>query len=187
MCKAPLKYISALWHRNGGGHPNESRDCTVRALSLAADIEYKDAHVIMELAERRVLHGANMVQGLDVAEQLGMLQYRKIQLRPRRVIGFDGMFSNDGDALFTENDLRDPRAKLREGYQNTWAKGNCVYYSQPQRSITLSLLIKKLPKGRYIVCSHDHAFALIDGVVHDSAPVGLSTRVRLCYQIMEAQ
>ena len=137
----------------------------------------------MELAERRVLHGANMALGLGVAEQLGMLHFRKIQLKPRRT--YDG--TSGSSPLFTEDELRDPRAKLREGYQNIWVKGNCVYYSQPQRNITLSLLLKKLPKGRYIVCSNDHAFALIDGVVHDSAPVGLSTRVRLCYQIMEAR
>lgn len=186
MREAPLRFVSASFQRRAGGHPNESHDCTVRAISLAAGIEYKDAHAIMELAERRPLHGANMAVGLVVAQELGMLQFRKIPLRP-------SVFTRDREdqmgrdaALFTATELKNPRAKYREGFQDTWVLGRYVYYTQPQRQITLSLILKKIPKGRYILCSNDHAFAVVDGVVHDSSPIGLNTRIRLCYQIVEA-
>jgi hypothetical protein len=180
---ASLRLVNADYQRRVGGHPNESNDCTVRALSLASGIDYKDAHVVMELAGRRPLQGSNMASGLSVAEELGMLHFQKIHLRAR-FFAAEATYSSN-NALFTKEELLNPRAKRVPG-RDVWTVGRYMCYTQPQRQITLSLLLKKLPKGRYIFCTNNHAFAVVDGVVQDGGPIGLSTRIRLCYQIVEA-
>lgn len=50
-----LKFICSDGGR-GQSHPHEQRDCTVRALALAADIPYTKAHMLLKKAGRRDGH-----------------------------------------------------------------------------------------------------------------------------------
>jgi hypothetical protein len=185
---APFQYVDAQRQRNRGGHPNESRDCTVRSLALAANIRYEDAHAAFELGGRHSLHGAMPSCGLEVTRELGIIQFRKITLRPEH-LDADGTIGND-EPLFTREELKNPRAKFHprtaSGIGGYWSLGQYCYTSHPSRRITLGMLLKKLPKGHYIFATIDHAFAVIDGVVHDSQHIALANSIFLCYQIMEA-
>jgi hypothetical protein len=48
----------------------ERRDCTVRALAIAAEIPYADAHAALELAGRKHGQGARMVEALAKLQPL---------------------------------------------------------------------------------------------------------------------
>lgn len=53
------------------------------------------------------------------------------------------------------------------------------------RKESLASFIKTHPKGRYVVCKRGHAFAVIDGVAHDSHESGCGSRsiVKFAYQV----
>lgn len=48
---------------------------------------------------------------------------------------------------------------------------------------TLNKFIAAHPKGTFVCCSRRHAFAVIDGVVHDQGAVGGKTRVLWTWRI----
>jgi hypothetical protein len=53
-----------------------------------------------------------------------------------------------------------------------------------EHRMTLSALIRKHPKGRFVVVKRGHAFALIDGVAHDMGPVGGRTKVWQYWEVL---
>ena len=55
---------------DAGRSLGERRDCTVRALAIAAQIPYADAHAALELAGRKHRHGVRMVDALDELQAL---------------------------------------------------------------------------------------------------------------------
>jgi hypothetical protein len=51
---------------------------------------------------------------------------------------------------------------------------------------TVLQFLKAFPKGRYYVCRNGHAFAIIDGVIHDWARgTGIRSRIVRCFKIKE--
>jgi hypothetical protein len=66
-----------------------------------------------------------------------------------------------------------------------WLRGRYCYGSQPYRRVTLAMVRKKFLKGRYLLATNDHIFAMIDGVVHDGRPQALACSIVECYQILE--
>lgn len=114
---------------------SESKDCTVRAICIAAGIRYADAHACCELAGRKLNRVFFSQKGLNVAKTLGLLDY----------------------------DVVPPL----------------------QGTYTLSEVLKLYNRGRYVVEGRHHAFALIDGVVHDMANynIGLNTKIESVWRI----
>lgn len=160
-------------------NPDESRDCTVRALSAASGMSYDDAHICMELAGRRRNHGAHTGGGLRVAEQLGFLKYKHIPLRPRKVMtGRCYEVSEVLPGLFSESELSTP--SNRDGI---WIRGQIIWYHDPGRRITLAMVLAKLDPGRYIMHSRNHAFAVINGIVHDNRPIAPNTVIEDVWKI----
>ncbi len=140
----------------------------------------------MELAGRRLGRGADPFLGLEIGKELGMLEFKRVPLRGKP----DQDSIDNALGLFTETELRDPTAKRHPSPVRTlWVKGRYVYGSQPERRITLNMVLKKIPSGRFILCTMDHAFAVVNGIVLDSRALGLSCKVVACYQVfpMEAK
>jgi hypothetical protein len=139
--RAPFQYISSRKLRAKGGHPDESNDCSVRALVSATGLPYSTAHDIMTASGRPPRKGWHTDKGLKVLAELGAIKFSEIDL------------------------------------VNHW----------PLKPITLSTLLRRLPVGRYVCHTCGHAFALIDGVVHDNRAPGLNTRIEQCWRIEEVK
>ena len=51
---------------------------------------------------------------------------------------------------------------------------------------TVLQFLKAFPKGRYYVCRDGHAFAIIDGVIHDWARgTGIRSRIIRCFKVKD--
>jgi hypothetical protein len=48
---------------------------------------------------------------------------------------------------------------------------------------TVAQVISRRPTGRYIITTHNHAFAVIDGVIHDTGLLGIGCRVRQIFEV----
>jgi|688.fasta_scaffold586144_3 hypothetical protein len=48
---------------------------------------------------------------------------------------------------------------------------------------TLSYWLSNNPTGNWVIVKRDHAFAILDGVVHDSSPVGARSRVLFAFKV----
>lgn len=57
------------------------------------------------------------------------------------------------------------------------------YYRRAIKSPTLSQFIEQHPRGRFFVIRRGHAFAVIDGVVHDWANSATGPRSRIVYAV----
>ena len=51
------------------------------------------------------------------------------------------------------------------------------------RRPTLSYWLSNNPTGNWVIVKRDHAFAILDGVVHDSSPVGARSRVLFAFKV----
>ena len=96
------------------GFEQERRDCTVRALSLVANISYEKVHNAWENAGRKNRKGI-------VARKVLQKVCKSLNLEAKQV----------------------------------------------KRSGTLKKLIVQYPEGKLFCLKRGHAFALIDGVIHD--------------------
>lgn len=128
--------------RSKSKRPKQQRDCTVRALALVLTVPYDRAYDILSKAGRECGHGFD-IEGWG-----------------RRTHLYDGA----NDHIF-------------------WRIQKMPYTKDPQRSedtthhevgqasrYRLRDFIKDRPKGRFIVSTARHVFAVIDGVVYDDAP-----------------
>ena len=52
-----------------------------------------------------------------------------------------------------------------------------------RRALTLARFLKIYSTGRWVMCNARHAWAVIDGVVHDAGPVGARTRVLNAWRV----
>jgi hypothetical protein len=50
-------------------------------------------------------------------------------------------------------------------------------------AVTLAEFVRRFPKGRYFVIKNSHAFAVVDGKVHDTVKLGARTRILRAWQI----
>ena len=100
------------------------RDCSVRAISIAADIPYADAQQAFKEAGREDGKGTPWEVSCALYERLGFLRHhtRRCHYAGRRAV---------------------------------------------VRYMTVAQFIRAHPKGRFTLHRRGHAFALIDGVVHD--------------------
>lgn len=61
---------------------------------------------------------------------------------------------------------------------------NILKYSR-YNAPTLAQFVKLRGRGRWVVCNSRHAFALIDGAVHDAGQVGARVRIRCAWKVGE--
>ena len=76
-----IKYQSTVRETSKAGELN---DCTVKALSIIADVPYKVAHHAMHQAGRRNWRGADRFQQKDALESLGFEQ-KRVDFKPCQV------------------------------------------------------------------------------------------------------
>lgn len=114
----------------------EKRDCTVRAISIAASLPYDTAHNLMVAAGRQFQKPSFADLGLDMGKKLGLLDFEQV---------YDFTLSG--------------------------------------KKLTLGKILKMFPSGRYVLHIANHAFAVIDGVVHDRFRVGLRTKVEGVWRV----
>lgn len=113
------------------GFENDKRDCTVRALSLAANLPYKNVHSAFEVMgrkDRQGTYGKKVLQGV-----CRILEIKAIQVK---------------------------------------------------RSGTLKKFLIQNPKGNFWCLKRGHAFAIIDGVVHDEK--NENCHIKGCWLITKA-
>lgn len=106
---------------------SESKDCAVRAVSIACDIPYHEAHERFSKAGRKPNNGVDLE-----------LLVKVMGKRP-----YDG-------------------------------------------SMTLSRFLAFKPKGRFVAIKRGHAFAVVNGVVHDWSKLGGNTRVYAWWEAKSA-
>ena len=108
----------------------ESRDCAVRASSIAMGLPYADIHARYKAAGRR--------------------------------------------------DKRGTCTSIMSRILNHISEYRFSSWEAP----TLAQFVAQHKSGRWVVCSHNHAFAVINGVVHDAGPIGARTRVRNAWRVI---
>lgn len=105
----------------------ESKDCAVRAVSIACDIPYHEAHERFSKAGRKPNKGVD----IDLLEKV-------MERKPM------------------------------------------------QYCITLSRFVALNPTGRFVVIKRGHAFAVVNGAVHDSGRLGGNTKVYAWWRFQSA-
>jgi hypothetical protein len=164
--RAKRRNLTPFKQTDGGRLYGERRDCTVRALAIAADMSYKDAHALMALEGRKPKCG---MVGFQIEHALKSLPtlFEDIKVTKLKLISWQAI---DQGGLFNGEELERP-AHTRNYRAGRW------------RHITLKMLLMKLGEGRYYVVSRAHAFAVIDGVVHDTWQLGGHTRISAVWRI----
>lgn len=120
------------------GFPFEKLDCSVRALAVASDMPYADAHALFKQAGRKDKRGTPTQVSVRVHAGLG---YEKLALY-RDAPGIIAVFP------------------------------------------TLAQFIRTHRRGRFILHRRGHAFALINGVVHDwSNGTGARSRIKVAWRV----
>jgi hypothetical protein len=177
--RVPWQYVAAGASR-GPRYSDEERDCVVRAIMSSANIPYEDAHTICDLAGRKKGHGTNVRFSLDVGKQLGFLNFEKMKIEP----DFLPQGQHGTDSLFQHEELLDSKAKWMGGYWITGRGERTLFHrQQPTRRITVGMVLNRLPAGRYVMATRTHAFAVVNGIVLDAFPVGLSASCEFVYRI----
>lgn len=115
------------------GFHNEYNDCAVRAVAIACELPYADAH------KKLKAHGRK-----DGKTTYGFVAFVDKKIK-------------------TEKKLKPAKKKASLG--------------------TLATFIKTNPKGTFIACKRGHAFAVIDGIVHDSFKVKPGSHVKMAWKI----
>lgn len=141
--------------RDGAGFAHERNDCTVRALATAGNMSYADAHHIMWCTGRHEGGLAHTNVGLAAARYAGKLEYEPVEIPEPR---------------FREVD------SLRAGYFRT---------SKRRYDPTLAAILPLLsPDERYVIRTRNHAFAVVNGKIHDSRIPSLHWRIRNVWRVM---
>jgi hypothetical protein len=126
---APLAPVCTANYAAPAEGANETNDCAVRALAVAACIAYADAHAIMARNGRRPRRGT-----------------------PTDIITKACRDAAPGAESLTWSELYVPRVDSR-------------YYSRGFR--TVAAFARAYPVGHFVAWSRTHAFAIVDGVLHD--------------------
>lgn len=135
----------------------DARNCTVRAIANATPLNYKEAEGVMLRAGRQWNRGHPMWAGIAV-----MIQ-RHPEIKASRI------------------DLRDLAVQAGRGGGYWYDTDYNMRYKK--NYLMLSDLKKLLPPGNYIATNNTHAFALIDGLVHDQWSVGSTSRIQMLWRI----
>lgn len=141
----------------GIGYENETRDCFVRAVQAVTGVPYSDAHTyVSRVYGRKERKGTYKVQETTI----------EIAAKCETIFGYR-VFEKK---IPTRRTIR----RSRRFFQYVQA----VVYP------TLSQMIFSMREGRFIVCSSNHAWAVIDGVVHDNGLTRKGTRVTEVYEFI---
>lgn len=127
------------------GFRTERKDCTVRALATAANVPYREAHEYMRVSGRLLGKGANLGFALN---------------HPQGEVLRVGLYKVE----------RLPSSAYSTGVQKHggYFPRQLQEYFPRQRYWTVNQFIAAHPSGRFILTIPSHAFALIDGVIHDA-------------------
>lgn len=158
--------LTPFKNTDAGRMYGEKRDCTVRAMAIAADIPYAEAHALMALEGRKPKCG---MEGFKIESALKSLPtlFEDIKVTKLKLVNWQAI---DQGGLFNGEEL-ERSANTRNYRAGRW------------RHITLKMLLTKLGEGRYYVVSRAHAFAIVDGVVYDTWQLGGHTRINAVWRI----
>jgi hypothetical protein len=138
----------------------ETNDCMVCAASVAMEIPYKDSHALFELAGRRNRCGTYIPQArkaFGFAKELGLPVVEAVNLRDDGD-GYGGLIP--ANALRRSDEEREVIYTTRHGYSSS-------RYLPRYKAVTLAMLKDVLKSGRFIICNHNHAWAVVDGIAYD--------------------
>jgi len=120
---------------------SETNDCFVRAFAAAADVDYDTAHSFVKKTFRRP--DKKGTPNYQIIKTMAELQQNGLTIGTRKY-----------DVEVIAKPLLTNRYKLH---------GKII-----DRQKTVKSFIKSLPKGNFIVCVSQHAFAVKDGVLIDN-------------------
>jgi len=153
VIKGGIKYNLDL--KREPGYEAEKNDCTVRALCNATGVPYRDAH------RRLALEGRQHGHGMKFESVIAQWALAKTILFGYRI----------------------SKVEFKTSSKSTIRRTN-LGWSHRMVTVrpTLSQMLRECRAGRYIVVKRGHAFTIIDGVIHDSTPVGARSQVRSIYR-----
>ena len=143
---------------------NETNDCIVRAISVAYDITYDEAHKIAkEKFKREDKKGTETIQFYINEENNGF----EINGKTHKIIKPEEIQYN-GSVRYTYEKNKDKDHKIR---------------------IVVRQLVEKYPKGTYIVLVRKHGFVLQDGIIigNPSDRTKMKVKVRNLIQIVDVK
>lgn len=139
--KGNIKYsIDNLNDVRGAEFTGEHNDCFVRALKHAAGVPYSDAHAYVAKKFNRVSASGTR----NPQKELYSIEQGKGTIFGYRAFN------------------RSPQPSGYTTRRTAWRVTHRPKYP------TFTQAIKAMRKGRFIVCSHSHAWAVVDGIVHDA-------------------
>ncbi len=155
--KGGIKFnITRSSEKRDPGFETERNDCVVRALQEVTGVPYRDAHAYVSREFKR-----KQRRGVNVDKTL-----RRVEQEKATVFGY---------RVF----VRQVEPKGLAYRRNVWGNVN-------QKAIypTVADTLYKIRQGRWLLCSSRHAWAVIDGVIHDNGVTSDRTRVREIYQFI---
>ncbi len=158
ISKAGVKYaITRSAELRDAGYENETRDCFVQAVKYVTGVPYRDAHAFVAVQfNRKARKGTCHVKS----------RMQRAAINQETIFGY---------RVFDKTPK--PRIIITRS-RRTFA------FVQKQVWPTVAESMLALRVGRYIVCSGNHAWAVIDGVIHDNGVTGNRTRVTECYELI---
>ncbi len=144
----------------------------MRAYEFIIEDVYKSNAPCVPLAIMRVTDmQPNEVQDFcvhnDWSDKRGMTALQYIPMLKQMGFNYKERF----DLLFYEKESTDPLFK-GQNFMDKFPR-------------TLNMLLKVIPKGKFLVSVRDHAVAIIDGKLYDDARVGRKHRVGGVYEVFE--
>ena len=125
----------------------ETNDCSVIAVAIACDVDYKTAHTALKNAGRKYRRGATLRVILDAIENAGATIERCERHMSDRRLGYH---THDETKLDLKTTHR-PWYLIWKGHKLT--PNNVVKYVDRDK--------------KYVALTKDHCFAIVDGVVMD--------------------
>jgi hypothetical protein len=165
QCRASLAWHATCTYTGHGGGGGE----TMTQLKRMAPFAYRDGGkaIAHRLSERNdcVVRALACASGISYQDAYDLASWHGRQ-RNRGTLRAAVLF----DALF-------PGARL------FWATAFRRDPLNEPRPTTLGRFIEAHPLGRFLCLKRGHAFAVVDGVVHDSAPIGKGTKLLYAVQV----
>jgi hypothetical protein len=140
------------------GFEHESRDCFVHAIRFVTGVPYRDAHEFVRTHFGRVDGKSTM--GVDSGLQ-------RIDQLKQYIFGF---------RVFTQKTMVSTRLR-----RTRWGA-----YRQVGVYRTAAQFAARFPRGKFLLCSNNHAFACIDGQIYDNGYAGARTNVTYAWEFIES-
>lgn len=137
------------------GYEHETNDCVVKALAAVTGVPYRDAHSFCK----------NYMERKDRKGCVVNMHLMKMEQMKKPIYGFR--------SFCRESKIGTRMVRTKWGY----------HHSKDVHD-TLSSFVRKHKTGRYLLCSNYHAFACIDGVIHDNGAAGPKTQVTHVFEFI---